>query len=110
MRRFGALIRVAASLATVVSLSVALHARATAAPARAVSITALIGSSGDAETHAVQSEFAAFSKKTGIHATVIVASNLSQQLAQGFASGKPPDAFYLSNGDVATYAKAGDLA
>jgi multiple sugar transport system substrate-binding protein len=41
---------------------------------------------------------------------VIVASNLGQQLAQGFASGNPPDIFYLGNDQVATYAKAGDLA
>jgi multiple sugar transport system substrate-binding protein len=39
-----------------------------------------------------------------------VASDLGQQLAQGFASGNPPDIFYLGNDQVATYAKAGDLA
>ena len=41
---------------------------------------------------------------------VVVASDLGQQLAQGFASGNPPDIFYLGNDQVATYAKAGDLA
>ena len=48
--------------------------------------------------------------KTGIKVNVIVASDLGQQLAQGFASGNPPDIFYLGNDQVATYAKAGDLA
>ena len=49
-------------------------------------------------------------KQTGIKVNVIVASDLGQQLAQGFASGNPPDIFYLGNDQVATYAKAGDLA
>ena len=50
------------------------------------------------------------SKQTGIQVNVVVASDLGQQLAQGFASGNPPDIFYLGNDQVATYAKAGDLA
>src|SRR5207248_4402496 len=50
------------------------------------------------------------SKLTGIQVNVVVASDLGQQLAQGFASGNPPDIFYLGNDQVATYAKAGDLA
>ena len=41
---------------------------------------------------------------------MVVASDLGQQLAQGFASGNPADIFYLGNDQVATYAKAGDLA
>jgi multiple sugar transport system substrate-binding protein len=77
---------------------------------QATTITALIGSSGPAETYAVDNAARAFSKQTGIQVDVIVASNLGQQLAQGFASGNPPDTFYLGNDQVATYAKAGDLA
>jgi multiple sugar transport system substrate-binding protein len=82
------------------------------APAKTsdTTLTALIGSSGPAETNAVNVATAAWSKKTGIKVNVIVASNLGQQLAQGFASGNPPDIFYLGNDQVATYAKAGDLA
>ena len=77
---------------------------------QATELTALIGSSGPAETNAVQVAAGAFTKKTGINVKVIVASDLGQQLAQGFASGNPPDIFYLGNDQVATYAKAGDLA
>ena len=77
---------------------------------KATTITALIGSSGPAETFAVNVAAKAFTKVTGIQLNVIVASNLGQQLAQGFASGNPPDIFYLGNDQVATYAKAGDLA
>jgi len=99
-------------------LSVAVCAAAVAAtvasgsPAKtqATELTALIGSSGPAETNAVNVAAAAWSKKTGIKVNVIVASDLGQQLAQGFASGNPPDIFYLGNDQVATYAKAGDLA
>ena len=75
-----------------------------------ITITAMIGSSGPAETYAVNVAPAAWSRKTGIKANVIVASDLGQQLAQGFASGNPPDIFYLGNDQVATYAKSGVLA
>src|SRR6516164_2124202 len=80
------------------------------AKSQATELTALIGTSGPAETNAVNVAASAFEKKTGIKVNVIVASDLGQQLAQGFASGNPPDIFYLSNDSVATYAKAGDLA
>jgi multiple sugar transport system substrate-binding protein len=77
---------------------------------KASTITALIGSSGPAETFAVNNAAKAFTKQTGIQVNVVVASDLGQQLAQGFASGNPPDVFYLGNDQVATYAKAGSLA
>ena len=67
-------------------------------------LTVLIGSSGPAETAAVKTEVAAWSKKSGIKASVQAASNLSQQLAQGFSSGKPADVFYLSTDALAGYA------
>jgi multiple sugar transport system substrate-binding protein len=72
-------------------------------------LTVLIGSSGDAETASVKAEVAAWSKKSGIKATVTAASNLSQQLAQGFSSGKPADVFYLSTDALAGYASNGSL-
>ncbi|HEV2590724.1 MAG TPA: extracellular solute-binding protein [Gaiellaceae bacterium] len=77
---------------------------------KGTTVTALIGSSGPAETYAVKNAARAFTKVTGIQLNVIVASDLGQQLAQGFASGNPADIFYLGNDQVATYAKAGDLA
>lgn len=78
-------------------------------------ITVLIGSSGDAETAAVNEAVAKWSAETGKEATVSVASDLNQQLSQGFAAGTPADIFYLStealpgfagNGSVIAY---GDL-
>jgi multiple sugar transport system substrate-binding protein len=72
-------------------------------------LTVLIGSSGPAETTAVTSAVSSWSKTSGTSAKVIAASDLSQQLSQGFASGKPADVFYLGNTDLAGYAAAGDL-
>ena len=72
-------------------------------------LSILIGSSGDAETAAVKSAVADWSKTSGIKATVTVASDLNQQLAQGFSSGKPADVFYLSTDSLAGYASNGSL-
>jgi multiple sugar transport system substrate-binding protein len=77
---------------------------------KATTINALIASSGPAETFAVTAAAKAFTKQTGIQLNIVPASDLGQQLAQGFASGNPPDIFTLGNDQVATYAKAGDLA
>jgi multiple sugar transport system substrate-binding protein len=73
------------------------------------SLTVLIGSSGDAETAAVKSAAAAWSKSSGTQASVQAANNLDQQLAQGFASGKPADVFYVSTSSLAGYASNGSL-
>lgn len=72
-------------------------------------LSVLIGSSGPAETTAVEAASAAFSAKSGTAVTVQAAQDLPQQLAQGFASGQSPDVFYVSGDQFATYAKAGNL-
>ncbi|RKR76206.1 sugar ABC transporter substrate-binding protein [Frondihabitans australicus] len=72
-------------------------------------LSVLIGSSGPAETKAVTNAVADWSKSSGTKASVTAANNLDQQLAQGFASGKPADVFYVASSAVAGYAKAGDL-
>jgi len=72
-------------------------------------LTVLIGSSGDAETAAVKAAAASWSKKSGTKVTVTAASDLNQQLAQGFSSGKPADVFYLSSDALANYASNGSL-
>ena len=69
----------------------------------------LIGSSGDAETDAVKAAVADWSKTSGISATVTAASDLNQQLSQGFASGSPADVFYQSTDSLAGYASNGSL-
>lgn len=72
-------------------------------------LSVLIGSSGDAETQAVTSAVAAWSKSSGTQAKVSVASNLPQQLSQGFSAKKPADVFYLSTDYLAGYAANGSL-
>jgi multiple sugar transport system substrate-binding protein len=57
----------------------------------------------------VKSAVAAWSSSSGVKATVQAASNLPQQLSQGFAARKPADVFYLGAGDFASYAKQGSL-
>jgi len=74
------------------------------------SLTILIGSSGEAETAAVEEAVAAWSEESGVEATVQVANDLSQQLAQGFAAGTPADLFYLSTDQIAGFAGNGSLA
>jgi len=72
-------------------------------------LTIMIGTSGDAETNAVKAAADAWSKKSGNTASVIVASDLGQQLGQGFAGGTPPDLFYADAARIGDFAKAGNL-
>lgn len=54
-----------------------------AQPTGPAKLTIMIGSSGGAETDAVKAAAATWSKKSGDTATVVVASDLGQQLGQG---------------------------
>lgn len=72
-------------------------------------LSILIGSSGAAETKAVNDSVAAWSGESGIEAEVTAASDLVQQLSQGFASGNPADVFYVSADQFAGYAANGSL-
>ncbi|WP_207454995.1 sugar ABC transporter substrate-binding protein [Herbiconiux sp. SYSU D00978] len=67
-------------------------------------LTMLIGSSGDAETQAVQSAVDAWSEESGVDVEVVAASDLTQQLGQGFSGNNPPDIFYMSWDQFQTYA------
>lgn len=69
----------------------------------------LIGSSGDAETTAVRDAAAAWSEESGTESRVSVAADLPQQLSQGFASGNPPDVFYVAPETFPGYAANGSL-
>ncbi len=72
-------------------------------------LTMLIASSGDAETAAVTEAAAAWAEESGNSIEVVVATDMNQQLAQGFASGNPPDIFYLDAGRFADNALTGNL-
>ena len=73
------------------------------------SLQILIGSSGDAETDAVTAAADAWAKDSGNEVEVIAATDLNQQLSQGFAANEPPDVFYLSSDTFAEYASNGSL-
>ena len=73
------------------------------------SLTMLIGSSGDAETQAVNDAAAAYSEESGVDVSVTVATDLNQELSQGFAAGSPPDVFYLSPDQLAGYVANGSV-
>lgn len=72
-------------------------------------LTILIGSSGDAETDIVNQLVADWSAETGTEAEVVVASDLNQQLSQGFSANDPPDLFYLSTDQMQVYAATDSL-
>ncbi|EYR65131.1 sugar ABC transporter substrate-binding protein [Actinotalea ferrariae CF5-4] len=72
-------------------------------------LTVLIGSSGDAETDAVNEAVAAWSEESGTEATVRVAADLNQEIAQGLAAGSPPDVFYASTDQLAGWVESGSL-
>ncbi|MEV4754265.1 extracellular solute-binding protein [Micromonospora sp. NPDC049559] len=73
------------------------------------SLQILIGSSGAAETKAVQDAAAAWASSSGNTATVTPAQDLVQQLGQALAGGTPPDVFYVDAGRFADYASVGAL-
>ena len=79
------------------------------ATANKSTLTLMFGSSGTAETAAVQQAAKAFTKQSGIPVQVIAASNLTQQVAQGFSGGTPPNVFYLDPLTFQSYAKDGAL-
>lgn len=72
-------------------------------------ITVLIGSSGDAETAAVEDAVAQWAETSGVEASVQVAADLNQELSQGFAGGKPADVFYLSSELLPGFAENGSV-
>ena len=74
-----------------------------------VELSMLIASSGDAETAAVNEAVDTWAADTGNTVEVVVAQDMAQQLAQGFAGGSPPDVFYLDASAFADYASNGSL-
>ncbi|AZZ53182.1 sugar ABC transporter substrate-binding protein [Rathayibacter festucae] len=67
-------------------------------------LTVMIGSSGDAETTAVTDAVNSWGEANDTAVDVVAASDLTQQLGQGFSGGNPPDLFYMSWDQFQTYA------
>jgi multiple sugar transport system substrate-binding protein len=72
-------------------------------------LTILIGSSGDAETQAVQAAADTWAKDNNAKVEVVAADDLNQQLSQGFAGDDAPDLFYMGWDQFANYASNGYL-
>lgn len=72
-------------------------------------LTVLIASSEDAETQFANEATAAWAEENDATVEVVVASDLNQQLSQGFAGDDAPDLFYMGWDQFATYAGNGYL-
>lgn len=72
-------------------------------------LSLLFGSSGNAETKALQAATKSWADATKNTVKVTPAQDLTQQLAQAFSSNTAPDLFYVGADQVANYAKAGNL-
>lgn len=97
------------ALAGVLALAGTASGTAAASGEGGAELTMLIASSGDAETDAVTEAVNAWADESGNSVEVVVATDMNQQLAQGFASGNPPDIFYMDAGRFADNAQAGNL-
>lgn len=83
---------------------------ATQAPAKGpVTITFMITSNGPADVKLQQDVVSGWEKQTGNKVNVVAASDINQQLTQGFAAGSPPDLFFTDANVFPTYAKAGNM-
>ncbi len=83
---------------------------ATQAPAAGpVTVKFMITSNGPADVKLQQDTVKAWETKTGNKVEVIAASDINQQLSQGFAAGSPPDVFFTDANVFPTYAKAGNM-
>ncbi|MPZ95958.1 MAG: extracellular solute-binding protein [Propionibacteriales bacterium] len=69
----------------------------------------LIGSSGDAETNAVNAAVDAWEEESGNTAVVTNSADLTTDLSKTFASNDPYDVMYIDAGRFATYADTGAL-
>lgn len=67
-------------------------------------LTILIGTSGDAETAAVQAAADAWAADNDATVKVVAAADLNQELSQGFAGDDAPDLFYMGWDQFSTYA------
>ena len=74
-----------------------------------VTLKFMITSNGPADVKLQQDTVKAWETKTGNKVEVVAASDINQQLTQGFAAGSPPDVFFTDANVFPTYAKAGNM-
>ncbi len=86
------------------------YAGATSGSGGGQTINVMIGSSGPAETAAVQAAVDAWQQASGNTVKVIAAEDMNLQLGQALAGGDPPDVFYVNADKFQEYASGGSLA
>ena len=86
------------------------YAGATSGSGGGQTITVMIGSSGPAETAAVQAAVDAWQQASGNTVDLIAAEDMNLQLGQALAGGDPPDVFYVNADKFQEYASGGSLA
>ncbi|MGG5258860.1 sugar ABC transporter substrate-binding protein [Phycicoccus avicenniae] len=74
-----------------------------------VTLKFMITSNGPADVKLQQDTVKAWETKTGNKVEIVAASDINQQLTQGFAAGSPPDLFFTDANVFPTYAKAGNM-
>ncbi|GAA2731637.1 N,N'-diacetylchitobiose ABC transporter substrate-binding protein DasA [Pedococcus aerophilus] len=74
-----------------------------------VTLKFMITSNGPADVKLQQDTVKAWETKSGNKVEIVAASDMNQQLSQGFAAGSPPDVFFTDANVFPTYAKAGNL-
>ncbi|KQZ88537.1 sugar ABC transporter substrate-binding protein [Phycicoccus sp. Root563] len=74
-----------------------------------VTLKFMITSNGPADVKLQQDTVKAWETKTGNKVEIVAASDMNQQLSQGFAAGSPPDLFFTDANVFPTYAKAGNM-
>ena len=74
-----------------------------------VTIKFMITSGGPNDVKLQQDTVKPWEDRTGNKVEVIAASDMNQQLTQGFAAGSPPDLFFTDANVFPTYAKAGNM-
>ena len=72
-------------------------------------LSVLVATGDQKSLGAIRDLASAWAKKTGNTIDVQPASDINQQLSQGFAAGNPPDLFWVDASLFPTYAKAGNL-
>jgi len=78
-------------------------------PASDASLRVLFGTSGEAETRAMNDIIGQWSEQSGVPVEVVPATDFNQELAQGFAAGTPADIFYLNPEHFRNFAERGFL-
>ena len=101
---------IAASVAIATAAAQPVGAGGAPASGGGQTLNLMIGSSGPAETEAVDAAISAWEYESGNTVELVAADDLNLQLGQALAGGDPPDVFYVNLDKFQEYASGGSLA